>query len=311
MFANIFRRKKPPIVPWQRGLSKTRRHLGDRLAALFGNRARLDATLAAELESLLLAADVGLPTTERLLENLKKRASTERADADLMGLFRDMLIDLLAAPSAPLRWPADGTGLLLLVGVNGVGKTTSAAKLAHRFKGGGKSVLLAAGDTFRAAAIEQLQIWGRRIQVPVVAQGAGADSASVIFDALQAARARGVDRLIADTAGRLHNKGHLLDELGKIVRVVRKLDARAPHEIWLVLDAATGQNALNQAREFCRAVPVTGLVLNRLDGTAKGGVLLALASELRLPVRFVGLGEGLDDLAEFNPAQFVAALLGS
>ncbi|MEQ9566891.1 MAG: signal recognition particle-docking protein FtsY, partial [Pseudomonadales bacterium] len=199
-------------------------------------------------------------------------------------------------------------GVVLMVGVNGVGKTTSIGKLAKRFQSRGKSVVLAAGDTFRAAAVEQLQVWGERNSVPVIAQATGSDSASVIYDALESSKAKRTDVLIADTAGRLHNKGSLMEELSKIVRVIKKLDETAPHEILLVLDAGTGQNALSQAREICKSVPVTGLILTKLDGTAKGGVVFALVEQLQIPVKFVGLGEGIDDLAEFDPESFVSAL---
>ena len=225
-----------------------------------------------------------------------------------MSVFQALLVDVLQEHAAPMRLAGSQPDMLMMVGVNGVGKTTSIGKLAKRFQTQGKSVMLAAGDTFRAAAVEQLQAWGDRNEVAVVAQSTGSDSASVIYDALESAKAKGVDVLIADTAGRLHNKSNLMDELAKVVRVAKKIDDSAPQEILLVLDAATGQNALSQAREFCKTVPVTGLILTKLDGTAKGGVIFALVDQLQLPVKFVGLGEGIDDLTEFDPKQFVTAL---
>lgn len=294
---------------WRSGLGKTRQNIGSAFSSLLKGKRSIDEDLIEEIETLLLTADVGLDTTNNLIELFRQKVKKGLPDdQDLMSVFQSLLVELLKENQQPLQFNGNRPDVLMMVGVNGVGKTTSIGKLAKRFQNQGKTVSLAAGDTFRAAAVEQLQVWGERNSVPVVAQSTGADSASVIYDALQSARAKGIDVLIADTAGRLHNKGNLMEELSKIVRVVKKLDESAPHEILLVLDAATGQNALNQAREFCKSVPVTGLILTKLDGTAKGGVIFGLVEQLKLPVKFVGLGEGIDDLTEFNPEQFVGAL---
>lgn len=282
------------------------------LGTLFSRKPKLDEALLEDLETALITADVGVAASTELVENLRKRLNKrEFADADqLLAALRDALIRLATPIAQPLvidraRQPF----VALMVGVNGVGKTTTIGKLARRYQQQGLSVMLAAGDTFRAAAVEQLKTWGDRNQVPVIAQGSGSDAASVIFDALQSARSRGTELLIADTAGRLHTQGGLMDELGKIRRVLAKLDPDAPHEVLLVIDGTTGQNAINQVRQFRAAIGVTGLVVTKLDGTAKGGVIFALAKEFGLPVRFVGLGESLDDLREFDATAFVDGLL--
>ena len=282
------------------------------LGSLFSRKPKLDEALLDELETALITADVGVAASTELVENLRKRLSKrEFDDADqLLAALRQALIDLVAPIARPLVIDtAQKPFVALMVGVNGVGKTTTIGKLARRFQQQRLSIMLAAGDTFRAAAVEQLRTWGERNQVPVVSQGSGSDAASVIFDALQSARSRGIDLLIADTAGRLHTQGGLMDELGKIRRVLGKLDPNAPHEVLLVIDGTTGQNAVNQVRQFRAAIGVTGLVVTKLDGTAKGGVIFALAKEFGLPVRFVGLGESLDDLREFDAAAFVDGLL--
>ena len=279
---------------------------------LFKRHPKLDDALLDELETTLIGADVGVAASTQLIEALRRRMDRlEFADADaLLAALRAELTALLAPVAVPLvPQSAQLPFVILMVGVNGVGKTTTAAKLARRFQDEGRSVMLAAGDTFRAAAVEQLRTWGERNNVAVISQGSGADSASVIFDALQSARAKNVDVLIADTAGRLHTQGGLMDELSKIRRVLAKLDAAAPHEVLLVIDGTTGQNAINQVRQFRQAIGVTGLVVTKLDGTAKGGVVFALAKEFGLPIRFVGLGETLDDLRQFDAAAFVDGLL--
>jgi len=283
------------------------------LGTLFGQHKTIDEALFEEIETLLLTADVGVESTQRLIDGLTRRlARKELGDGQAVrnALCEDML-EILAPVSIPLevKRPAGGTFVILMVGVNGTGKTTTIGKLAHRYKAAGHSVMLAAGDTFRAAAVEQLQVWGERNNVPVTAQHTGADSASVIFDALQSAQARKVDILIADTAGRLHTQGGLMEELKKVSRVVGKLDDSAPHETMLVLDATIGQNALNQAQEFHEAVNVSGITLTKLDGTAKGGMVFAIADRVKIPVRFVGMGEGIDDLRPFSADEFVHALL--
>jgi fused signal recognition particle receptor len=279
---------------------------------LFARHPKLDEALLDELETLLIAADVGVSASTDIVETLRKRMQKrEFVDADaLLSALRGTLLEILEPVAVPLVPESKQTPfVILMVGVNGVGKTTTIGKLARKFQNDGKSVILAAGDTFRAAAMEQLQTWGDRNNVPVIAQGTGADAASVIFDALQSARSRGADILIADTAGRLHTQGGLMDELTKIRRVLAKLDTEAPHEALLVLDGTTGQNAINQVRQFRAAIGVTGLVVTKLDGTAKGGVVFALAKEFGLPIRFVGLGESAEDLREFDAAAFVDGLL--
>jgi len=291
-------------------LRRTRESLGGALAGLFRGR-RIDEELLEELETRLLLADVGVEATRRIVDGLARRvARRELADAEALArALREALLEILAPCERPLEIDrARRPFVILVVGVNGVGKTTTIGKLARRFRDQGLSVMLAAGDTFRAAAVEQLQAWGERNGVPVVAQHTGADAASVIYDALQAARARGADVLLADTAGRLHTKSNLMEELRKVVRVLRKLDPEAPHETLLVLDATTGQNALAQARQFHEAVGVSGIAVTKLDGTAKGGILFAIAEALGIPIRYIGVGEGAEDLRDFDARAFVEAL---
>jgi len=296
------------------GLSRTRSNLAGGLGTLLLGKKEIDDDLLEEIETQLLMADVGVAATQEIINDLTERSSRkELKDSDaLYEALKVSLSDMLAPCHAPLV--IDTTQkpyVILMVGVNGVGKTTTIGKMAKRFQGQGHSVMLAAGDTFRAAAVEQLQTWGERNEVPVVAQHTGADSASVIFDAVQSAQAKGIDIVIADTAGRLQNKAHLMQELEKVVRVMKKLDNSAPHEVMLVLDAATGQNALSQAKTFQQAVGVTSLSVSKLDGTAKGGVLFAIAKELAMPVRFIGVGEQIDDLRPFDRDQFIEALFSA
>jgi fused signal recognition particle receptor len=293
------------------GLRRTSSSFNEGMGNLFLGRKEIDDELLEELETQLLLADVGIDATQTIVGNLTRRVSRKEL-ADAQALYRALqeeLKALLLPGSTPLVIDtAKKPYVILMVGVNGVGKTTTIGKLAKRFSAEGKSVLLAAGDTFRAAAVEQLQVWGERNGVPVIAQHTGADSASVLFDALQAAQARQVDVLIADTAGRLHNKDHLMEELKKVVRVLKKLDPTAPHEVMLVLDAGTGQNALAQARHFQSAVGVTGITLTKLDGTAKGGIIFAVSRQCGLPIRFIGVGEQAEDLRPFEAEEFVRAL---
>jgi fused signal recognition particle receptor len=281
------------------------------LTSLFVRNARLDDDLLDELETALITADVGVEASTNLVEALRKRMhKREFADAGaLLAALRQELIGLLKPVEKPLDVSTHTPFVILTVGINGVGKTTTIGKLARRYSDEGRSVMLAAGDTFRAAAVEQLKTWGDRNKVPVVSQGQDADAASVIFDALQAARSRGTKVLIADTAGRLHTQGGLMDELGKIGRVMKKLDAGAPHEVLMVIDGTTGQNAISQLRQFRDTAGVTGLVVTKLDGTAKGGVMFALAREFGLPIRYVGLGETATDLRVFDAEAFVDGLL--
>jgi fused signal recognition particle receptor len=299
---------------WKRmkeGLSKTNKVLGKGLADLLVGRKEIDDELFEDIETQLLSADIGVEATDVIIQALTDKVGREElmhADA-LYDALKDELRKLLVPVDKPLLIDRSKKPyVILMVGVNGVGKTTTIGKLARRFQNDGLSVMLAAGDTFRAAAVEQLQVWGERNHIPVIAQQSGADSASVIFDGVQAAMARGIDVLIADTAGRLHTKSNLMEELSKVVRVMKKLIPEAPHEVLLVLDAGTGQNAINQAREFRNAVGVTGLALTKLDGTAKGGVLFALAKTIGLPIRFIGVGEKLEDLRPFEAEEFVQAL---
>ena len=295
----------------KRGLSRTRGGLSEGVASLVLGRKEIDDELLEDIETQLLTADVGVEATQRIVADLTARRSRrELADAEaLLDALREDMAAILAPCSAPLAIPeADQPFVILVVGVNGVGKTTTIGKLAKRLQNEGRSVMLAAGDTFRAAAVEQLQVWGERNAIPVIAQQTGADSASVIYDALQAAQSRGIDVLIADTAGRLHTQSNLMEELKKVKRVLGKLDAQAPHEVLLVVDAGTGQNALSQAQQFHEAVGVTGLALTKLDGTAKGGIIFAIGQRLGLPIRFIGVGEGIDDLRSFDAQEFVDAL---
>jgi fused signal recognition particle receptor len=281
------------------------------LTSLFVRHPKLDDDLLDELETTLLTADVGIAATQELVENLRRRMhKREFPDANaLLDALRTALVAMLEPVAQPLEVGTRKPFVLLIVGVNGVGKTTTIGKLARRYRDERRAVMLAAGDTFRAAAVAQLQEWGARNQVPVIAQGQNADSASVIFDALQTAQARNTDVLIADTAGRLHTQSGLMNELAKVVRVLRKLDDSAPHEVLMVIDGTTGQNAISQVRQFRDATGVTGLVVTKLDGTAKGGVVFALAREFGLPIRYVGLGEGASDLRVFDPRAFVDGLL--
>ncbi|WP_277052625.1 signal recognition particle-docking protein FtsY [Zestomonas thermotolerans] len=295
----------------KQGLAKTSANLGEGMASLFLGKKAIDDDLLDELETRLLTADVGVEATTAIIGNLTKRvARKELADSGaLYRALQDELTALLKPVEQPLRIdPGHQPYVILVVGVNGAGKTTTIGKLAKKLQQEGRKVMLAAGDTFRAAAVEQLQVWGERNGIPVIAQHTGADSASVIFDAVQAAKARGIDVLIADTAGRLHTKDNLMEELKKVRRVIGKLDETAPHEVLLVLDAGTGQNAINQARQFDQTVNLTGLALTKLDGTAKGGVIFALAKQFGLPIRYIGVGEGIDDLRTFEAEAFVQAL---
>ena len=295
------------------GLSRTRSKLSDGLGAVVLGRKEVDASLLEEVETQLLTADVGLEATDAIIDGLRARLGRKQlADADeFMAALREELRAILAPCDKPLVIDTSKKPfVILMVGVNGVGKTTTIGKLAKRYQSEGHSVMLAAGDTFRAAAVEQLQVWGERNAVQVVAQDTGSDSASVIFDAYQSAKAKGVDILIADTAGRLHTKDNLMTELEKIVRVLKKQDPRLPDEILLVLDSTTGQNALAQADSFHKSTTLTGLALTKLDGSAKGGVAFALAKRLGIPLRFIGVGEQIDDLRPFNAHDFVAALFG-
>lgn len=295
----------------KRGLSRTSANFSQGLGTLLLGKKEIDDELLEDIETQLIVADVGIDAAQEITARLTNRVSRrELLDSDaLYEALQDELQTLLSVCEAPLQIdPAKKPFVILVVGVNGVGKTTTIGKMAKKFQQEGKSVMLAAGDTFRAAAVEQLQVWGERNDVPVVAQHTGADSASVIFDAVQAAQARNIDVLIADTAGRLHNKDNLMDELAKVVRVMGKLDTSAPHEVLLVLDAGTGMNALSQAQVFQRAVGVTGVAVTKLDGTAKGGMIFAVSQQLGLPIRFIGVGEQIDDLRPFSAQDFVSAL---
>lgn len=293
------------------GLSRTRNGFGNGLASLVVGRKQIDDELLEDIETQLLTADVGVEATQTLLASItEKLGRKELKDSDaLLSSLKGELKTMLAGSEQPLQTDLqDGPFVILMVGVNGVGKTTTIGKLTKKFQAEGKSVMLAAGDTFRAAAVEQLQVWGERNDVPVVAQHSGADSASVIFDAIESAKAKGVDIVIADTAGRLQNKTNLMNELSKVVRVMKKLDVHAPHEVMLVLDAGTGQNAISQAKLFTEAVGVSGITLTKLDGTAKGGIIFAIAKQFGIPIRFIGVGEQVDDLRPFVGEEFVEAL---
>ncbi|MFC7779799.1 signal recognition particle-docking protein FtsY [Pantoea sp. GCM10028869] len=293
----------------KRSLVKTRENLGSGFISLFRGK-KIDDDLFEELEEQLLIADVGVETTRRIITNLTQQANRKQLrDAEaLYGLLKAEMSGILEKVDQPLEVGGKMPFVILMVGVNGVGKTTTIGKLARQYQAQGKSVMLAAGDTFRAAAVEQLQVWGQRNNIPVVAQHTGADSASVIFDAIQAAKSRNVDVLIADTAGRLQNKSHLMEELKKITRVMKKLDEDAPHEVMLTLDASTGQNAISQAKLFHEAVGLTGITLTKLDGTAKGGVIFSVADQFGIPIRYIGVGEGIEDLRPFKAADFIEAL---
>ena len=294
----------------KRSLSRTKANIGAGFFGLFKGK-QIDDDLFEELEEQLLIADVGMNTTVKIIENLTEKASrNDLKDGEaLYGLLKEEMAEILSQVEQPLVVDTTKTPyVILMVGVNGVGKTTTIGKLAKQFQGEGKKVMLAAGDTFRAAAVEQLQVWGQRNDVPVIAQHTGADSASVIYDAIEAAKARGVDVVIADTAGRLQNKSNLMEELRKIVRVMKKIDDSAPHEIMLTLDAGTGQNAISQAKLFSEVAPVTGITLTKLDGTAKGGVIFSIADQFQIPIRYIGVGEGIDDLRPFESKDFIEAL---
>ncbi|RWT09381.1 signal recognition particle-docking protein FtsY [Aeromonas caviae] len=294
----------------KRSLVRTRENIGSGFFGLFSGK-KIDDDLFEELETQLLTADLGVDTTTRIIEGLVQHADRKQLkDAEaLYGLLKQDMGEMLAKVEQPLVIDTSKKPyVILMVGVNGVGKTTTIGKLAKQFQAEGKSVMLAAGDTFRAAAVEQLQVWGQRNNIPVIAQHTGADSASVIYDAIEAARSRGADVLIADTAGRLQNKSNLMEELKKVVRVMKKLDDAAPHEIMLTLDAGTGQNALSQAKLFSEAVGLTGITLTKLDGTAKGGVIFAVADKFQIPIRYIGVGEGIDDLRPFVANDFIEAL---
>lgn len=304
--------RKPGLFKrMQQGLSRTRGGLSDGLANLLLGKKEIDDELLEELETQLIMADVGIESTQAIMRKINDKIS--RNEVNNSDALYDELIAQLQGILTQVERPLEtNTGqkpyIILMVGINGVGKTTTIGKLAKQFQAKNKKVMLAAGDTFRAAAVEQLQTWGERNNVPVIAQHTGADSASVLFDAVKAAQARETDILIADTAGRLHNKDNLMQELEKVVRVMKKVDLSAPHEVMLVLDAGTGQNAVNQTKQFKEAVGVTGLTLTKLDGTAKGGIIFSLAEQFNIPVRYVGIGEGIDDLRTFNAEEFTKAL---
>lgn len=304
MLSGLFTRLK-------QGLTKTRQQMTQAIATSLLGEKFTDAQILEEIETQLLMADVGVAATEKIIDTLiKEKARHDLRDAPhLFEILNAALLDILKPCAQPLDLAAHHPTVILMVGINGAGKTTTIGKLAKRLQSEGKSVLLAAGDTFRAAAIEQLQVWGERNNIPVIAGLAGGDSAAIIFDALQAAKARNMDVVIADTAGRLHTQQHLMEELAKIKRVIRKFDSSAPHEVMLVLDAGIGQNALQQAKQFQATVDVTGITVTKLDGTAKGGIVFAMAEELKLPIRYIGVGEAIDDLRPFHAEEFVSALL--
>ncbi|MEZ8826684.1 signal recognition particle-docking protein FtsY [Vibrio amylolyticus] len=311
--ARIEEQEKPTesfFARLKRSLSRTKANIGAGFFGLFKGK-QIDDELFEELEEQLLIADVGMNTTVKIIESLTEKASRQdlKDGEALYELLKEEMSEILTAVDKPLVVDTNKTPyVILMVGVNGVGKTTTIGKLAKQFQNDGKKVMLAAGDTFRAAAVEQLQVWGERNDVPVIAQHTGADSASVIYDAIEAAKARGADVVIADTAGRLQNKSNLMEELKKIVRVMKKIDDSAPHEIMLTLDAGTGQNAISQAKLFSEVAPVTGITLTKLDGTAKGGVIFAIADQFQIPIRYIGVGEGINDLRPFKTEEFVEAL---
>ncbi|HEX4772829.1 MAG TPA: signal recognition particle-docking protein FtsY [Bryobacteraceae bacterium] len=292
------------------GIEKTRTGLVDRIEDVISGKKEIDADLLDELEYTLITADLGVRTVSEILENIRQRVDRKQtADAmEIRNLIREHLVEILSASETPQRVIAQPPAVVMLVGVNGAGKTTTIGKLAHRFLSEKRKVLLCAADTFRAAAIEQLEVWAERAGVDMIHQKTGADPSAVVFDALQAAKARAIDYVIVDTAGRLHTKDNLMAELEKMRRTCNRVIPGSPHEVWLVLDATTGQNGLEQARRFTESSGVTGIVLTKLDGTAKGGVVVAIARDLNLPIRFIGVGEKLDDLLPFEPQQFVASL---
>lgn len=292
------------------GIQKTRSGLVDRIEDVLAGKKEIDADLLEELEYTLITADLGVRTVEEILERIRQRVDRRNASdaAEIRNLIREQLLEVLRASETPIRVVSTPPAVVMVVGVNGAGKTTTIGKLAHRFLGEGRKVLLCAADTFRAAAIEQLEVWAQRADVEMIRQKTGADPSAVVFDSLQAAKARGVDYVIVDTAGRLHTKENLMAELEKMRRTCQRVVPGSPHEVWLVLDATTGQNGLEQARKFTESAGVTGIILTKLDGTAKGGVVVAIARELNLPIRFVGVGEKIDDLLPFEPDKFVASL---
>jgi fused signal recognition particle receptor len=293
------------------GLSRTGSSITEGMGTLVLGKKKIDEDTLEDLETRLLMADVGMEATTRIIDDLTKRTSrNELSDTDsLMQAMQSEMVDILHPVSKPLDINNVSPAVILLVGINGAGKTTTIGKLAKKFQSEGKSVMLAAGDTFRAAAVEQLQVWGERNNIPVIAQGTGADSASVIYDAMESAKAKNIDVLLADTAGRLHTQTNLMEELKKVKRVMQKIDPNAPHETMLIVDASIGQNALAQATEFDKALGLTGITVTKLDGTAKGGILFAIAEKVGIPIRFIGVGESIDDLQEFNASEFVGALL--
>ncbi|HZQ52890.1 MAG TPA: signal recognition particle-docking protein FtsY [Bryobacteraceae bacterium] len=292
------------------GIQKTRSGLVDRLEDVLSGKKEIDADLLEELEYTLITADLGVSTVEDILERIRQRVDRRMTGdaAEVRNLIREQLLEILQASETPIRMVTTPPAVVMVVGVNGAGKTTTIGKLAHRFLGEGRKVLLCAADTFRAAAIEQLEVWAQRAGVEMIRQKAGADPSAVVFDGLQAAKARGVDYVIIDTAGRLHTKENLMAELEKMRRTCQRIVPGSPHEVWLVLDATTGQNGLEQARKFTGSAGVTGIVLTKLDGTAKGGIVVAIARELNLPIRFIGVGEKIDDLLPFEPDKFVESL---
>ena len=294
------------------GIEKTRSGLVDRLDDVLSGRKEIDAELLEELEYTLITADLGVKTVEDIVERIRQRVD-RRATGDateIRGLVREQLLETLRASDVPMHVVRNPPAVVMVVGINGAGKTTTIGKLAHRFLGEGRKVLLCAADTFRAAAIEQLEVWSERAKVDLIRQKTGADPSAVVFDALQAAKARAVDYVIVDTAGRLHTKENLMAELEKMRRTCQRVVPGSPHEVWLVMDATTGQNGLEQARKFTESAGVTGIVLTKLDGTAKGGVVVAIARELNLPIRFIGVGEKIEDLIPFEPERFVESLFG-
>lgn len=294
----------------KQGIQKTRAGLVGKMEDILLGKKEIDPDLLDELEYALITADIGVRTAADILESIRQRVDRHLVNdpGELRQLIREHLLGVLESGGAPLNWPASPPAVVLLVGVNGSGKTTTTGKLAAQFRAQGKSVLLCAADTFRAAAIDQLEVWSRRSGADLIRQSAGADPSAVLFDAIQAAKARNTDILLADTAGRLHTKSNLMAELEKMRRTAARLVEGAPHEVWLVLDATTGQNGLEQARRFTESAGVTGLILTKLDGTAKGGIVVAIARELSLPIRYVGVGEQVDDLLPFDAHQFIDSL---
>ncbi len=294
----------------KQGVQKTRAGFVEKVEDVIHGKKEIDADLLEELEYTLITADIGVRTATDILESIRQRVDRKLvSDAgEIRNLIREHLLGVLEATDRPVQRPSAPPMVVLMVGVNGAGKTTTIGKLASRFKAEGRSVLLCAADTFRAAAIEQLEVWGQRTGVEVIRQGQGADPSAVMFDALQSAKARGIDTLIVDTAGRLHTKDNLMAELEKMRRTAARVVPEAPHEVWLVMDATTGQNGLEQARKFTESAGVTGIVLTKLDGTAKGGIVVAIARELNLPIRFAGVGEQTGDLLPFEPERFIASL---